>query len=416
MVAGLWLSVVTFVPFALAAVPVLLFIAWDLRRRPPPISAETLVVSRTVSEQKALRGEPVRVELRVENRGPDVKVMLVNDFPPREAKVVRGSTALLCPLKAGGRARLRYEVTFDEPGEFSFLDPTFRASSSFGLSESATTIRAPASIRVYPKRTTEETRTARARAFAWAGNTASKYRGGRVEFMDIRAYSPGDPLKSINWRASARAGRTLVNEWQADRGLDCVILVDLSPRNLPRVGEWSARTSVITASYELAGSLLDSGNRVGMLIMGDMLHKVRPGFGSRHLKKMVEYLVQSKEGEVWSLGHAEPFLELFFRRQYSTRGGTLFFVMAGADELALETVGALSKRGFVCNSVLVSTLSQEAEGLVATKSLGAERVEFGTRMVRAENEAYKTAFARVSNVYEWSEGRGFAEVGGRAGR
>lgn len=389
----------------------MIFIAWDMKRSEPKVGPDTLKVARLATGERALRGEPWKVELAITNLGPAIKTMVVRDFPPSQAKVTRGSTAMVCALETGASAKLRYEVTFDEPGEFAFNESVATAASSFGLWEKSTVLNSPLKVRVYPRRSTRQAQAARARAFAWTGTTASKYRGGRVEFMDIRAYARGDPLKSVNWKASARNGKTLVNEWRADRGLDCVIIVDLSPRNLPKVGDWSARTQVIAASYELAGSLLDSGNRVGMLIMGDVLHKIKPGFGSRHLRKMVEYLVASREGEVWSLGHVQPFLELFFRRQYSTRGGTLFFVMAGPDELALDTVESMSRRGFVCNSILVNTLEEEKAGLMETRFLDRTRVEFGERMAGVEMEAYKVAFAGVSNVYEWTEANGFNEVG-----
>ena len=358
-------------------------------------------------------GEALKVELDIENQGRGIGSMLVRDIPPPQARVVRGSTALLCSLKNGGKARLRYEVVFDEPGEFEFLESVATVTSPFGLWEGSASVSAPLTVRVYPKRAPRPVQAGRARALAWTGTTASKYRGGTVEFMDIRGYTRGDPLKSINWKASARSGRTLVNEWQADRGLDCVILVDLSPRNLPKVGDWSARTSVIGASYELAGSLLDSGNRVGMLVMGDILYKVRPGFGSRHLRRMVECLVDAREGEVWSLEHAEPFLELFFRRQYSTRGGTLFFVMAGPDQLAIDTVGALSGRGFVCNTVLVNTVQEEKRGLLTWGYVDARRAAFGERLASLEMDAYRAEFSRFSKVYEWTDSGGFSEPGRR---
>ena len=407
--AGLWISAVTLAPFGIVAVPIVIFIAWDLRGGLTAPSPETVAVRRVASDTRVLRGEPLRLEVSLENKGPDVKALLVRDFLPKGTRLVRGSTSMVCSLKRGEKARLRYEVAFDDPGEFGFYDLVATSASSFGLWERSAVLTAPLSVRVYPRRAAREAQTTRARAFAWTGTTASKYRGGRVEFMDIRAYSPGDPLKSVNWRASARSGGILVNEWQADRGLDCIVIVDLSPRNLPRVGWWSARTAVIGASYELAGVLIDGGNRVGMLIMGDVLHKVRPGFGSRHLRLMAENLVDSREGEVWSLGHAESFLELFFHRQYSNRGGTLFFVMAGPDEVALDTVTALSRRGFSCNSVLVNTLDEETAILKGGRSVGAKSVEFGRRFAKAEMDAYRVAFARVSSVYEWTDAAGFSK-------
>ncbi|MGD1055497.1 MAG: DUF58 domain-containing protein, partial [Nitrososphaerales archaeon] len=247
--------------------------------------------------------------------------------------------------------------------------------------------------------------------FGWSGVTPSKYRGGRLDFMNIRSYSSGDPLKDVNWKASGRLGRTLVNEWHVERGLDCVIIVDLSAGSLPRVGEWNGRGEVITSAYELACSLVGSGNRVGLLVMGSTLDKLKPGFGSRQLRGMVEMLVDSREGEIWSMKYAEQFLEMFFRKQYTLRKGTLFFVFARPGVEVLESVSSLSRQGFVCNSVLVDALVGEGRALTELRILGPGEVEFGLKYARAEVDSFKAMLAVVSDVHVWTAGGGFTEEG-----
>lgn len=281
----------------------------------------------------------------------------------------------------------------------------------FGLAERLLVLPLPLSVRVYPRRLVKRVDTGHARAFGWSGITPSKYRGGRLDFMNIRSYVVGDPLKDVNWKASGRLGKTLVNEWHAERGLDCVVIVDLSAGGLPRVVEWSGRGEVVTSAYELACSLVGSGNRVGMLVMGSSPGRVRPGFGSKQLRAMVEALVNSKEGNVWSMKYVERFLELFFSRQYTLREGTLFFVFAWPSIELLESVSSLSRKGFACNSVLVDTLGGEGRALTKQRILKPEEVEFGLRFARAEANSFKATLAAVSDVYVWTTGGGFTEVG-----
>jgi uncharacterized protein (DUF58 family) len=281
----------------------------------------------------------------------------------------------------------------------------------FGLAERVLVLPSALSVRVYPRRLVETVNTGPARAFGWSGVTPSKYRGGRLDFMNIRSYASGDPLKDVNWKASGRLGRMLVNEWRVERGLDCVVIVDLSAGSLPRVGEWNGRGEVVTSAYELACSLVGSGNRVGLLVMGGTPDKVKPGFGSKQLRAMVEMLVDSREGEIWSMRYTEQFLEMFFRRQYTLRKGTLFLVFAWPTAELLESVSSLSRMGFVCNSVLVDALGGEGRALRELRVLKPGEVEFGLRFARAEEDSFKAMLAAVSNVYTWTAGGGFAEAG-----
>jgi uncharacterized protein (DUF58 family) len=408
---------------------VLLLVAFDLRIPLPQPQKTALTVSRRVSETKALMGIPVLVELTLGNHGHRIEKVLLHDtlpklakssyfhdIPPARGVVTKGSTSLLCGMDEGGRATLRYEVKFSEPGEYRFESCSVRLQSMFGLAERALVIPTPLTVRVYPRRLVKNLDTGPAVAFGWSGVTPSRYRGGRLDFMNIRSYASGDPLKDVNWRASGRFGKMLVNEWHVERGLDCVVIVDLSAGSLPRVGEWNGRGEVVTSAYELASSLVGSGNRVGLLVMGGSLDKVKPGFGSRQLRAMVEMLVNSREGEIWSMKYTEQFLQMFFRRQYALRKGTLFFVFAWPGVELLESVSSLSRKGFVCNSVLVDALGGEGQALTEQRILRPREVEFGLRFARAELESFKAMLAPVSDLYVWTAGGGFREAGRRIRR
>ena len=407
----------------------LLFVAFDLRTTLPQPQETGLTVSRRVSETKALMGDPVLVELTLENHGRGIEKAFLHDalpaltsarsfddIPPAHPGVTKGSTSLLCGVNEGGRVTLRYELQFSEPGAYRFESCSVRLQSMFGLAERKLVLPSPLTVRVYPRRLVKRVDTGPARAFGWSGVTPSRYRGGRLDFMNIRSYASGDPLKDVNWKASARLGKTLVNEWHVERGLDCVVIVDLSAGSLPRVGEWSGRGDVITSAYELACSLVASGNRVGLLVMGTSLDRIRPGFGSKQLRAMVEALVDSREGEIWSMKYAEQFLELFFGRQYTRRKGTLFFVLAWPGVELLESVSSLSRKGFVCYSVLVDALGGEGRALTEQRILKQGEVEFGLKFAQAEQDSFKAMLATVSDVYAWNAGGGFTEVGRKTRR
>jgi uncharacterized protein (DUF58 family) len=409
---GIWLSVVTLSGIGLAAVPIILILLVD---QGVPFAGGgpcKLSVSRRVTQPKVVTGELVLVELTVTNEGRDVERMVLEDQLPSGVGITRGSTYLVCALKRGAHATLRYEVSLLDPGDVHFGECLVRVQSLFGLTEQRLELVAPASVRIYPRLLSRRVLASRARALSFAGTSPSRFKGGRLEFMNTRRHVYGDPLRDINWKASARLGKTLVNEWHAERGLDCVMIVDFLDQDLPKVGRWSARTDVIACAYELSHALIGSGNRVGLLILGDVLVRLQPGYGSRHLRVLLERLIKAQEGSVWSARDVEGFLEKFFRRQYRFRGGALFFVTANPGLDVLEAVRSLALKGFSCHTIVVNTLEQESVALSELRVAGEASLALGTRVARAETEWFESQFERCSKVYEWTKDAGFVELGG----
>jgi uncharacterized protein (DUF58 family) len=400
--------VVTRSAIGLGAIPLILLVLLDLKTPLPVESGGHFMLTRQVKE-KVFAGDTVLVELTIANTGPELDRIHLEDEPPFMARMVRGSSSLEGLLKHDAEITLRYEISFREPGQYSFGITSLTLSSLFGLSEKRFVFYAPFGIRVYPRLLTPKLKSVKAPAFGWAGTTLSAFKGGRFEFMNIRGYFPGDRIRDVNWRASARLRTRLVNEWQVERGLDCVVIVDLFADDVPKVEDWSARGDVIEAACVLANSFMKTGNRVGMLVLGRLLFKVRPGFGFRRLRTMVEGMIDSQEGEVWNVDHVVEYLEEFFRKQYIRRRGTIFFVSAGANMRLVNAVASLSERGFVCNSVLVDYLEGEESALVEKKLLKVQQAEFGLRYARAEHYWVEGKLAAYSNVFLWNPEQGLTD-------
>lgn len=63
------------------------------------------------------------------------------------------------------------------------------------------------------------------RAYQYGGHR-SAYRGRGMEFEEVRAYHPGDDIRTIDWRVTARTGRTHTKLFQEERERPVLILVD----------------------------------------------------------------------------------------------------------------------------------------------------------------------------------------------
>ncbi|HJS50197.1 MAG TPA: DUF58 domain-containing protein [Gaiellaceae bacterium] len=126
---------------------------------------------------------------------------------------------------------------------------------------------------------------------AFAGSEVARARGDGVEYADIRDFVPGDRVRSINWRASARRQRLVVNERHPERNTDVVILLDtfVDVRGVGR----STLEEAVRAGTSLASRYLERRDRVGLVGFGGTLRWLQPGMGLTQRYRLIETMLET---------------------------------------------------------------------------------------------------------------------------
>lgn len=125
-----------------------------------------------------------------------------------------------------------------------------------------------------------------------SGSHRSKFRGGGIEFSEVREYMPGDDVKRIDWNVSARFGGLFVKEFVEENELNIFLMIDMSASN--NFGHIKAKQDVI---FEIAASLifsaLKNNDKFGMGIFTDHLEKFFPSKkGKKHMMKILKSIVE----------------------------------------------------------------------------------------------------------------------------
>lgn len=215
-------------------------IVWDLPRR-------------------ARVGEEVPVGLRVTNRGKRaLPVMRVEDslgaFEP----------VALCSMELGPGATARAETVrrAQRRGVFESGSVRLETSAPLGFARRLVVQDAPATLTVVPTWVELE---------AWSplrsggiGDEDPNARAGQGtgDYLGVRDYRPGDPLRAIHWRSAARAGRLIVTEYEEESRRRVLIALGGADAGEPPD---SAFETLVQSAASIAKCSIDNGNQVSLL-------------------------------------------------------------------------------------------------------------------------------------------------------
>jgi uncharacterized protein (DUF58 family) len=272
------------------------------------------------------------------------------------------------------------------------LGPLYlRARDPVGLLVAEGVVQRPLPVRVYPRADTLRRILQPRDTQVFSGSEVSRRKGEGIEFADLRLWAPGDPLKRINWRASARRGDLWVNESHPELNADVILFVDSFEE--ARQSDAGTLDLAVRATAALADAYIARRDRVGLVSFGGILRWLTPGMGRVQLYRIVDALLDTEV----VLSYYWTEIEVIPRRTLTPHA----LVIALSPLLDRRSVGALldlRARGYDLAVVDVSPLP-----FTQRPTRGLDSVAYDIWMLRRDAVRHRLRRAGVA-VAEWQDG------------
>ena len=124
-----------------------------------------------------------------------------------------------------------------------------------------------------------------------AGQRRARPPGASTAFASLREYVPGDDVRRISWKATARRDRPVTAEYEAERGQQVIVALECGRLMTAPAGHLVKLDHAVNAALLLAWVAQSQGDRVGLLTFSDrVLDYVAPKRGSRQVSFLSQVL------------------------------------------------------------------------------------------------------------------------------
>jgi uncharacterized protein (DUF58 family) len=231
------------------------------------------------------------VRLRVTNEGTSRIQFRLRDEPPPEFVADRQEFDV--DLLPGQTREYRYHVTPSERGDYFFRDSFVRADGPLGLVARQSRIPTRQIIRVYPNiLALRKFDLLKQRGhLRQIGIRRSRLKGVGTDFDALREYASGDDYRKMDWKATARRGKLIVREFEAERNQPVLLVIDYGRLMMAEVGSIEKLDYVLDAALMLGNAAATANDQIGLLVYADRVERwIAPKRGRGQLGHVIEAL------------------------------------------------------------------------------------------------------------------------------
>ena len=173
---------------------------------------------------------------------------------------------------------------------------------------------------------------------ARAGGYLSVYRGRGMEFDEVRPYQPGDDVRDIDWRVTARSGRVHTKVYTDERERPVLLFLDLSPGMYFGTRARLKAVRAAEAAVLLAWAAAGNGDRVGAVMSAGSGHReLRPRGRDQGVLRLIRQVAEVHAAGLEQQGvEAADVDGALGRRVATARPGSLVFLISDFRRLTAE--------------------------------------------------------------------------------
>jgi uncharacterized protein (DUF58 family) len=202
----------------------------------------------------------------------------------------RGATIEERPLPAlppRGEIELSTQLVPRRRGRVTLTDVTMGRPDPFGLFKALVTVPVQDSVLVLPRRyPLPAVPLPGARRYQRGGVALASSVGDSEEFVSLRDYRPGDPLRHVHWKRSATIGRPVVKEFQDEFFVRHALVLD----TFAGVEPSEVFEEAVSVAASFACSIQTQDSLLDLLFAGPEAYCFTIGRGLGHVEKMLEIL------------------------------------------------------------------------------------------------------------------------------
>ena len=122
------------------------------------------------------------------------------------------------------------------------------------------------------------------------GTDKSPFLGSGVEYVQSRQYQYGDPVRSIDWRVTARTGKVFVKEFESPKQMPCYLMLDTSASMLVSNQARNKYATALHIAGGLAFACLERVSPVGIQTTGSDDYQVEPSLSKDQILQWLHHL------------------------------------------------------------------------------------------------------------------------------
>ncbi|MDP4179672.1 MAG: DUF58 domain-containing protein [Bacillota bacterium] len=330
---------IPFYMFIIYNLLLIVFLIVDINITP---GVDTLEVERECDQKLSMGSENI-IKIKIRNKGDRVLDIEARDEVPSFMTIMDGSVRIKSVPHYENAGT--YTVIPQKRGEYTFGNIYLRYRGTLKLCMKYGKFDTIGKYKVYPnlKDLKRYSFASLKKSLLLHGNKKMKAYGIGTEFESLREYTEGDDYRKVNWMATARSSKLIVNTYEPERNQQVYILLDSSRVMNSEIDYIKKLDYAINSAFLLAEIAGKKGDNIGLLVFDKEVKRfVKSGKGMAHFSNIAENLYNVEENFVT----ADYDNALFHLSKYQRRRSLLcIFTDLFNSHEALALVKALKTTG-----------------------------------------------------------------------